>query len=156
ALTSVRRGPESSDSHRAFTQSSSWSTKLNPLAECRRRHPGDRRGRGGTMLGRTRDISLLARPPQSHDETAIRTDGKDLMGKVPSVCVRLVLTSLVGAVVGCGGGNGGTAGLKPAATIVVDGSSTVVRISEAAQRAFQAVNPDVTVTVDEHGTGGGF
>src|SRR5262249_23480029 len=38
----------------------------------------------------------------------------------------------------------------------VDGSSTVVRISEAAQTAFKAVNPEVTVTVDEHGTGGGF
>ncbi len=71
--------------------------------------------------------------------------------------MRLVLTSMVGVMAGCGGGDRGTAaGLKPAETIVVDGSSTVVRISEAAQRAFQAVNPNVTVTVDEHGTGGGF
>ncbi len=38
----------------------------------------------------------------------------------------------------------------------MDGSSTVVRISEAAQKAFKSVNPEVTVTVDEHGTGGGF
>ena len=63
----------------------------------------------------------------------------------------------VGAIGGCGGADEKpSAGLTPAATIVVDGSSTVVRISEAAQNAFKAVNPAVTVTVDEHGTGGGF
>ncbi len=63
---------------------------------------------------------------------------------------------------GCGGESGGGGGpngppaAAPAATIIVDGSSTVVRISEAAQEEFKAVNPAVTVTVDEHGTGGGF
>lgn len=63
----------------------------------------------------------------------------------------------VGVFGGCGGGDEGSAsGLKPAAIIVVDGSSTVVRISEAAQKAFKSVHPEVTVTVDEHGTGGGF
>src|SRR5262249_42075750 len=60
-----------------------------------------------------------------------------------------------------GGGGGGGAprgggGAAPAATIVVEGSSTVVRISEAAQQSFRTVNPAVLVTVDEHGTGGGF
>ena len=54
---------------------------------------------------------------------------------------------------GCG--SGGPPG-APAATIIVDGSSTVVRISEAAQEEFKASNPSITVTVDEHGTGGGF
>ena len=39
----------------------------------------------------------------------------------------------------------------------MDGSSTVYRISKAAQEAFEArSNPDVTVVVDNHGTGGGF
>src|SRR5208337_2463998 len=37
-----------------------------------------------------------------------------------------------------------------------DGSSTVYRISKAAQEAFEAVNPEITVVVDNHGTGGGF
>ena len=46
--------------------------------------------------------------------------------------------------------------LKPAAAIIVDGSSTVFRISKAAQEDFSSVNPDVTVVVDNHGTGGGF
>jgi phosphate transport system substrate-binding protein len=64
------------------------------------------------------------------------------------------LVLLLGSIAGCGGGS--APGLTPAATIVVDGSSTVVRISEAAQHAFQAVNPKITVTVDVHGTGGGF
>jgi phosphate transport system substrate-binding protein len=53
-----------------------------------------------------------------------------------------------------GHGNGGA--LNPAAAIIVDGSSTVFRISKAAQEAFAAINPDVTVVVDNHGTGGGF
>ncbi len=86
-----------------------------------------------------------------------RTNGKDRMSNVRAGLVRLALSFMVGAVAGCGGGDEGSGhGLKPAATIVVDGSSTVVRISEAAQKAFQSVNPEVTVTVDEHGTGGGF
>ncbi len=56
---------------------------------------------------------------------------------------------------GCGGGNGAD-GLTPEASIIVDGSSTVFRISKAAQEAFVDVDPDVTVVVDNHGTGGGF
>ena len=61
---------------------------------------------------------------------------------------------------GCGSNETDTAAgpkrSKAAATVVVDGSSTVYRISKAAQEAFEAVNPDVTVVVDNHGTGGGF
>jgi phosphate transport system substrate-binding protein len=79
------------------------------------------------------------------------------MTHVQRSAARIGLVLLLGSVAGCGGGGGGTAaGLTPAATIVVDGSSTVVRISEAAQNAFKAVNPEILVTVDEHGTGGGF
>jgi phosphate transport system substrate-binding protein len=55
-----------------------------------------------------------------------------------------------------GGGTGGGAGLTPAAQIIVDGSSTVYRISMAAQKAFNKINPKVTVVVNNHGTGGGF
>lgn len=40
--------------------------------------------------------------------------------------------------------------------IVVDGSSTVFRISKAAQEAFSAARPEIQVIVDNHGTGGGF
>jgi phosphate transport system substrate-binding protein len=40
--------------------------------------------------------------------------------------------------------------------VVVDGSSTVFRISKAAMQAYDEVKPDVTVVVDQHGTGGGF
>jgi phosphate transport system substrate-binding protein len=38
----------------------------------------------------------------------------------------------------------------------VDGSSTVYQISSAAQEEYNKVNPNVTVVVDNHGTGGGF
>ncbi|MFM7590638.1 MAG: substrate-binding domain-containing protein [Isosphaeraceae bacterium] len=40
--------------------------------------------------------------------------------------------------------------------IVVDGSSTVFRISKAAQIGFASVNSDIDVVVESHGTGGGF
>jgi phosphate transport system substrate-binding protein len=52
---------------------------------------------------------------------------------------------------GCGGGQEGSSG-----TVMVDGSSTVFRISNAAQEAFHLVHPDINVVVDNHGTGGGF
>lgn len=48
--------------------------------------------------------------------------------------------------IGCGGSE----------DIIVDGSSTVFRISKAAQESFAQSNNDVTVVVDNHGTGGGF
>ena len=67
---------------------------------------------------------------------------------------------------GCGGGGGGnsagslsgTGGSSGggAKTIVVDGSSTVFRISKAAQVGYGKVNPDIEVVVESHGTGGGF
>jgi phosphate transport system substrate-binding protein len=44
----------------------------------------------------------------------------------------------------------------PASAVIVDGSSTVFRISKAAQELFNAVDPEITVVVDNHGTGGGF
>jgi phosphate transport system substrate-binding protein len=64
----------------------------------------------------------------------------------------------VSAGLGCGGeaDHSGGVGLKPAGEIIVDGSSTVYRISLAAQKAFNKINPEVTVVVDNHGTGGGF
>jgi phosphate transport system substrate-binding protein len=67
---------------------------------------------------------------------------------------------------GCGGGSneaspasagpGGAPAGGQAGAIVVDGSSTVFRISKAAQEAYAGVNSDVNVVVDNHGTGGGF
>jgi phosphate transport system substrate-binding protein len=47
-------------------------------------------------------------------------------------------------------------GSKVEGTVVLDGSSTVFRISKAAQEAFEEINPNITVVVDNHGTGGGF
>jgi phosphate transport system substrate-binding protein len=52
----------------------------------------------------------------------------------------------------CGCGGGGPSG----GTVVVDGSSTVFRISKVAQEAYAPAHPDVNVVVDNHGTGGGF
>jgi phosphate transport system substrate-binding protein len=68
------------------------------------------------------------------------------------------LCVLIGAAGGCTGTATTTtvAPLTPAATIVVDGSSTVYRISFAARTAYAKVNPGVVVVVDNHGTGGGF
>ncbi len=57
--------------------------------------------------------------------------------------------------VGCGGGTG-PGGAGPASVIVVDGSSTVFRISMAARDAFNVIEPATVVVVDYHGTGAGF
>lgn len=65
----------------------------------------------------------------------------------------LALGLVCGLVAGCGG-NATDEG--PGAAIIIDGSSTVFRISKAAQEAYIDVEPDVTVVVDNHGTGGGF
>jgi phosphate transport system substrate-binding protein len=74
--------------------------------------------------------------------------------------------SLALALPGCGGGDDGSSSASPAggsgpkggaaATVIIDGSSTVFRISKAVQEAYSEVKPDVTVVVDNHGTGGGF
>ncbi|MFO0910109.1 MAG: PstS family phosphate ABC transporter substrate-binding protein [Isosphaeraceae bacterium] len=71
----------------------------------------------------------------------------------------IVLTGTLLSTAGCGGGSGsdGTpGGSAETGTVVVDGSSTVFRISKAAQEAYAGGHPDVTVVVDNHGTGGGF
>ena len=47
-------------------------------------------------------------------------------------------------------------GAAVSGTIVIDGSSTVLPISEAAAEDFNAANPDVDISVKESGTGGGF
>ena len=67
------------------------------------------------------------------------------------------LNVVVGIMAGCGGeGSNGAAAGKPGAAIMIDGSSTVFRISKAAQEDFNGVDPNVTVVVNNHGTGGGF
>lgn len=50
--------------------------------------------------------------------------------------------------------DGGSSDLS--GTIVIDGSSTVAPLSEAAAELFQEENPGVRVTVGTSGTGGGF
>jgi phosphate transport system substrate-binding protein len=62
------------------------------------------------------------------------------------------LLAVVVTLAGCGGGDGSAI---PSA-VVIDGSSTVFRISNAAMEAYNQVNPEVNVVVDNHGTGGGF
>jgi phosphate transport system substrate-binding protein len=65
--------------------------------------------------------------------------------------IGLNMALLATALSGCGGG--ATTGEK---TVVVDGSSTVYPISSTAQEEYNKVNPNVTVVVNNHGTGGGF
>ncbi len=58
---------------------------------------------------------------------------------------------------GCSGGGGsGLAGGGARPKIVIDGSSTVFRISKAARDAYAEVDPNTVVVVDFHGTGAGF
>lgn len=65
-----------------------------------------------------------------------------------------VALGLVAGLGGCGGPAGDGAGDAP---VEVDGSSTVFRISKAAQEAFAAEHPDANVIIGgPAGTGGGF
>ena len=64
-----------------------------------------------------------------------------------------VALGLVATLGGCGGGASEDAGGDQ---VVVDGSSTVFRISKAAQEDFSKVNSEVDVIVGSSGTGGGF
>ena len=50
-----------------------------------------------------------------------------------------------------GGGGGGGSG-----QIAIEGSSTVIPITQAAAEAFNQENPDVEITVGGYGTGDGF
>ena len=68
--------------------------------------------------------------------------------------VGLAVLGSMAIMVGCGGSGPGGAGPTP--TIVVDGSSTVFRISMAARDAFHRLEPSTVVVVDYHGTGAGF
>jgi phosphate transport system substrate-binding protein len=87
----------------------------------------------------------------------VGSSGSRRIDRVQTSTLTIIAALVSGTIAGCGGGGGGTgAALKSTPTIVVDGSSTVVRISEAAQNGFNAIDPTVRVTVDEHGTGGGF
>jgi phosphate transport system substrate-binding protein len=57
----------------------------------------------------------------------------------------------------CGGQEGGTgSGDGVSGAVVVDGSSTVAPLTEAAADLFSEESPDVNVTVATSGTGGGF
>jgi len=69
------------------------------------------------------------------------------------------LAILVASVSACTGSetpSDSSSGTDISGKITVDGSSTVLLISEAMAEEFQAVNKDVKITVGKSGTGGGF
>ena len=75
----------------------------------------------------------------------------------------LALSTLALSLAGCGGDDastskagGGKAPEVDSTAVVVDGSSTVFRISKAAQEEFARVDDKVEVVVNSSGTGGGF
>jgi phosphate transport system substrate-binding protein len=76
------------------------------------------------------------------------------------IWLRSLALVLVAAAVACGGNardqSTGADGNQQAATIKIDGSSTVYPISEAVAEEFQKAHPDVRPTVGVSGTGGGF
>lgn len=57
---------------------------------------------------------------------------------------------------GDGGGGSGEGGDGASGEIIITGSSTVYPVSVAMAEEFQRENPDVNVSVDSTGTGGGF
>ncbi len=70
-----------------------------------------------------------------------------------------LLLALSLALVACGGGSGGGdqgGGGGASGEIAIEGSSTVIPITQAAADAFSQENPDVRITVGGAGTGDGF
>jgi phosphate transport system substrate-binding protein len=65
----------------------------------------------------------------------------------------IALSAVIASLGGCASGEDAK---NPAAAVIVDGSSTVYRISKSAQEAFNGIDSEITVVVDNHGTGGGF
>jgi phosphate transport system substrate-binding protein len=79
-----------------------------------------------------------------------------LKGRIKKILfLGLIGVLSVGILAGCGAkSETSQSGLTGA--ISIDGSSTVYPISEAVAEEFQKMNPDVKVTVNFSGTGGGF
>jgi phosphate transport system substrate-binding protein len=87
-----------------------------------------------------------------------------------SLLTGVLLLTLALVLAGCGGGGGGGqkeeektedtkaagGGGGEAGQIAVEGSSTVLQITQAAAEAFNQQNPDVRITVGGSGTGDGF
>src|SRR5262245_37987292 len=76
--------------------------------------------------------------------------------------IGLLFLGPIAMLAGCGGGGGGGAvgragaGAAAATAVVVDGSSTVYRISMAARDSYSLIDPTTVIVVDYHGTGAGF
>ncbi|GAB3248420.1 PstS family phosphate ABC transporter substrate-binding protein [Nocardioides dilutus] len=66
------------------------------------------------------------------------------------------LTVLALALTACGGDENGGEGGDVSGSVLVDGSSTVFPMSDAAAELLNEENPDIEVSVSESGTGGGF
>ncbi len=106
---------------------------------------------------------------RSFRRAAVAVPWRGIPGKVNAMrggaqlWMRAASLSLVAMVMGCGGSDSGTSGpggstsgKDAGGSLVVDGSSTVYRISREAQIDFRNVAPNDRVSVANHGTGGGF
>jgi phosphate transport system substrate-binding protein len=82
--------------------------------------------------------------------------------RTPAAMVSLLLLALVLSACGGGGGGGGQeedtqeASGGGSSQIAIEGSSTVIPITQAAAEGFNQQNPDVRITVGGAGTGDGF
>ncbi|MCL6473057.1 MAG: PstS family phosphate ABC transporter substrate-binding protein [Firmicutes bacterium] len=85
----------------------------------------------------------------------MRSISRILKSKSTIILVALAALTLIAA--GCGGAKTKTSstGIQ-AGTVKVDGSSTVLPVSEAVASEFMKANPGINVTVGSSGTGGGF
>jgi len=68
------------------------------------------------------------------------------------LCTAASFIALLLIATGCGGGESG----EGSGEIRIDGSSTVFPLTEAVAEEYMRANPNVSVTVSESGTGGGF
>ncbi len=79
-----------------------------------------------------------------------------LVGAGLLLALSLVLAACGGGAGGSQGGGGGTGGGDLSGRIAIEGSSTVLPISQTVAEAFNKQYPDVRITVGGAGTGDGF
>jgi phosphate transport system substrate-binding protein len=119
---------------------------------------GERRRRGFASVNFHRTEVCAARAVATPEPRLEKSPEENRRMKISRRLTEIIaIQLLLGTATACGnGGAPGGATLAPRPAIVVDGSSTVYRITVAARAAFVKAAPEMVVVVDYHGTGGGF
>jgi phosphate transport system substrate-binding protein len=102
------------------------------------------------------DVFIEGPCPPGKELTIVSQRTLRLAGVTSAAALSVLLLTACGGQSSGGGSAEGSEGGGVAGNVVIDGSSTVAPLSEAAADFFRDEQPDVNVTVATSGTGGGF